>query len=428
MEKIHDVVCNFCGCLCDDLEITVEKNKITRVSRGCAIGRSRLLAPVEPVRCRVDGEDVSLDDAVAAAAAILHRAKNPLIYGLSSTTCEAQKIAVAIAEITGANLDSTASVCHGPGSMARQMVGLPTCTLGEVKNRADLVIFWGCNPAEAHLRHMERYAVNPKGMYIPEGKKGRKTVIVDVRKTQPARTADSFIQLRQGYDYECISVLRALLAGESIAAREVGGVAIEIWEELLETMKNAHYGVCFFGMGLTMTRGKFNNVRNAIALVRDLNKITRFTMIPMRGHGNVAGVEQVLSWQTGFPFAVNLSRGYPRYNPGEFTAVDLLARGEVDAALIIASDPGAHFPAVAAEHLRRIPLVVVDSAENYTSEMADVVIPVAASGISAAGTVYRLDNVPLRLKKLVDFPHLPDEQVLDMLLDVLKEGILSCTR
>lgn len=423
MEKLHDVVCNFCGCLCDDLEVTVEENKITKVSRACIIGRNRLLAPVEAVRCRVDGKDASLTEAVAAAAAILRRSKNPLIYGLSSTTCEAQKKAVEIAEITGANLDSTASVCHGPGSMARQMVGLPTCTLGEVKNRADLVIFWGCNPAEAHLRHMERYAVNPKGMYIPEGRKGRKTVIVDVRKTQPARVADTFIQLQQGYDYECISVLRALLAGESVAAKEVGGVEIETWKELLEAMKNAYYGVCFFGMGLTMTRGKFNNVRNAIALVRDLNRFTRFTMIPMRGHGNVAGVEQVLSWQTGFPFAVNFSRGYPRYNPGEFTAVDLLARGEVDAAFIIASDPGAHFPAAATEHLRKIPVVMVDSAENCTSEMSDVVIPVAAAGISAAGTAYRLDNVPLRLKKLVHSPYLSDEQVLDM----LKEGILSCT-
>ena len=424
VEIINDVVCNYCGCLCDDLEVTVKKEKITKVTKGCVIARNRLLAPQELVRCRVNGEDTALSAALSAAAAILSRAKNPLIYGLSSTTCEAQKIAVEIAEIIGANLDSTASVCHGPGSMARQMVGLPTCTLGEVKNRADLVIFWGANPAEAHLRHMERYSVIPKGMYMPEGKKGRKTVVVDVRKTQPAKAADIFIQLKQGYDYEGISVLRALLAGEKPAVAEVGGVALKTWEELLEAMKNAHYGVCFFGMGLTMTRGKFNNVRNAIALVRDLNKITRFTIVPMRGHGNVAGVEQVLSWQTGFPFAINFSRGYPRYNPGEFTAVDLLARGEVDAALIIASDPGAHFPATALEHLRKIPVVMIDSAENCTSEMADVVIPVAAAGIAATGTVYRLDNVPLSLKKLIDSPYCSDEKVLDM----LKEAIATCTK
>lgn len=424
LDKVHDAVCNYCGCLCDDLEVTIEDNKITKVSKACTIGKNRLLSPVEPARCRVDGQEASLDDALAAAAKILSKAKNPLIYGLSSTTCEAQKKAVEIAEITGASLDSTSSVCHGPGSMARQMEGLPTCTLGEVKNRADLIVFWGCNPSEAHLRHSVRYSVTPKGMYVPEGKKGRKVVVVDVRKTPSEKMADVFIQPWQGYDYECISVLRALLAGQSVAAKEVGGVSIDTWKDLLETMRNAQYGVFFFGMGLTMTRGKFNNIRNAIALVRDLNKFTRFTVIPMRGHGNVTGAEQTVCWQTGFPFAVNFSRGFARYNPGEYTAVDLLARGEADAALILASDPGAHFPAPAVEHLRKIPVVMLDSEENCTSEVADVVIPVAAAGISAEGTAYRMDNVPLRLKKLVDSPYLPDEQVLEM----LKERILPCTR
>jgi hypothetical protein len=130
LDKVHDAVCNYCGCLCDDLEVTIEDNKITKVSKACTIGKNRLLSPVEPARCRVDGQEASLDDALAAAAKILSKAKNPLIYGLSSTTCEAQKKAVEIAEITGASLDSTSSVCHGPGSMARQMEGLPTCALG----------------------------------------------------------------------------------------------------------------------------------------------------------------------------------------------------------------------------------------------------------------------------------------------------------
>ncbi len=34
-----DVVCAFCGCLCDDLEVEVEDNKIKKVGHVCAIGR-----------------------------------------------------------------------------------------------------------------------------------------------------------------------------------------------------------------------------------------------------------------------------------------------------------------------------------------------------------------------------------------------------
>ena len=39
------------------------------------------------------------------------------------------------------------------------------------------------------------------------------------------------------------------------------------------------------------------------------------------------GADNVLTWQTGYPFAVSLARGYPRFGPGEYTATDVLGRG-----------------------------------------------------------------------------------------------------
>ena len=39
-----------------------------------------------------------------------------------------------------------------PSVMAQQVVGKVTCTLGEVRNRADLVIFWGSDPLVSHPR------------------------------------------------------------------------------------------------------------------------------------------------------------------------------------------------------------------------------------------------------------------------------------
>ena len=77
--------------------------------------------------------------------------------------------------------------------------------------------------------------------------------------------------------------------------------------------------------------------------------------MPMRGHGNVTGADVVMRWQTGFPFGINFNRGYPRYNPGEFSTVDVLVRGDCDAAFIIGADPGATMPQPAIEHLKRIP-------------------------------------------------------------------------
>ena len=46
-----------------------------------------------------------------------------------------------------------------------------------------------------------------------------------------------------------------------------------------------------------------------------MNEYTRFVAIPMRGHGNVTGADQVMTWQSGYPFAVSYVHGHPRYGP-----------------------------------------------------------------------------------------------------------------
>ena len=63
-----------------------------------------------------------------------------------------------LADRLGATIDTTASLGHAPSVMAIQQAGESTCTLGEIKNRADLVIFWGSDPVETHPRHLERYS------------------------------------------------------------------------------------------------------------------------------------------------------------------------------------------------------------------------------------------------------------------------------
>lgn len=416
---ITDVVCTFCGTLCDDLEVEVEGQRIRAVRRACAIGRAKFLHSLQVVFPSVNGQPASLEEALDEAARLLLVARYPLIYGLSTIPAEAQKEAVALAELLGGTIDSTASHCHGPSTMARQQIGLPTCSLGEAKNRADLVIFWGSNPADSSPRHFTRYSVNARGLLTPRGRKDRTVVVVDVRPTATARLADEFIQIAPGRDYEALTLLRALVKGVSVARRgsdqDWAGVPMDRWVRLAELMKSCRYGVAFFGMGLTMSRGRQANLELLLTLVRELNAYTRFCAIPMRGHSNVAGSENVLAWQTGFPFGVNFSAGYPRFNPGEFTAVDLLARGEVDVCLVIGADPVAHLPRACVQHLASIPVIVIDPHHNLTASLARVTIPVAPAGVASAGTFYRMDNVPLRAKKLVDLGLPSDEEVLKKL-------------
>jgi formylmethanofuran dehydrogenase subunit B len=289
-----------------------------------------------------------------------------------------------------------------------------TCTLGEVKNRADFILYWGGNPAECHPRHFTKYTLTQKGKFVPQGRKGRTMVLVDIRETPSARAADLFLQIQPGKDFELVTTLIALVKGRPVNRERVleTGVTVEQLQDLVDRMKRARFGVLFFGMGLSMTRGKHMNSASVLTLVTELNAFTKFVAMPMRGHGNVTGADMVVRWTTGYPFGVNLSRGYPRFNPGEFSTVDLLVRGDNDAALILGADPGATMPQPAIEHLTRIPTIVLDPKVTHTSRLARVHITTAATGISAPGTVYRMDEVPLPLRPALRSPYPTDEEVL----------------
>ena len=433
MEFFEDVVCPVCGCLCDDIEVTFDEGKLIKIRNSCAIGiakfknyeKTRLSSPM----IKKNGElaPARLEDAVKKTAEILVNAKYPLLYGWSSTSCEALKVGIEIAEELGGVIDNTTTTCHGPTILGVQDVGESTCTLGEVKHRADLIVYWGSNPVHAHPRHLTRYTLTTKGKFR-QGRKDRTLIVIDVRKTNTARQADYFIQVEPNKDYELLTALRMAIRFEEIEQETVAGVPKEKIEELADLLMSCQFGIIFFGLGLTMSSGKERNIEAALSLVRDLNKRTKFNIMPMRGHFNVSGANKVTTWQTGFPYAVDFTRGFPRYNPGVTTAIDILNRGECDAALIVASDPVAHAPQSVVKNLLKIPVITIDPRISLTSLIADVAVPTALVGIEAEGIAYRMDGVPKILKKIVDPPTgiVSDVVVLNMILDEVKQNKETC--
>ena len=166
----------------------------------------------------------------------------------------------------------------------------------------------------------------------------------------------------------------------------VAGVPKDKIYDVARLLKSGRFVTIFFGMGVTHSLGKNHNIDIAIALTSDLNKYTKAAIIPMRGHYNVTGSGQVLGWQFGFPFCVDLSRGFARYNPGESSANDLLMRGEVDANFVIGSDPGSHFPFKSVQAINDLPSVCIDPHMTPTVAVSKCHVPVAPVGIEVGGS------------------------------------------
>jgi formylmethanofuran dehydrogenase subunit B len=110
---VKNATCTFCGCVCDDIELHADEERIVETKRACSLGESwfknHTAERLYP-DALIDGRPATVDHAVEAAAEYLYQANMPLVYGLSNVTCEAQREAVSLAELIGGVIDSHTSL------------------------------------------------------------------------------------------------------------------------------------------------------------------------------------------------------------------------------------------------------------------------------------------------------------------------------
>jgi len=394
--------CAGCGCGCDDIEVTVGAEALERVTGTCRLGDAWFeeRAADAPPAARVDGRQVDVAEAIDVSAAILSEARFPLVCGLQATDCESLRAAVALAEAIGAVIDPVGPSDAGVAAAAAQAFGLSTATFGDVRDRAEVVVAWRADPVATHPRLLPRLRL--------ERDSGRTLVVIDAERTDTADEADVFIELPPELDFEALWAMRALARDLPLDRERTSQLPLDALAELAGRLRECSYGAVLYGSGLA---GGYANVLALLALVRDLAATAHVVALPLRG-GNARGAEDVLAWQTGYPSAVSFARGYPRAQPGEFSAAGVLERGDADAALIVGFDALAHLPPRAADHVRRIPTIVVGPRATETAAAARVAFGTAAGGVYREGTVHRMDGVPVPLRAPLASSRLGDGDVL----------------
>src|SRR6516164_9873857 len=85
LKIVEDATCTFCGCVCDDISLKVEGDRITEAKRACGLGKSWFFSHQheDGPACLIEGQPASVEDGIERAARILVEAKYPIIYGLS---------------------------------------------------------------------------------------------------------------------------------------------------------------------------------------------------------------------------------------------------------------------------------------------------------------------------------------------------------
>jgi formylmethanofuran dehydrogenase subunit B len=414
MEKNYHV-CTGCGLLCEDIEVEAEKDKINIVHTACRIGVAHMKAGKEEPIFRVDNKPVDEATAISEAAAILKNAKNPMIFGLGASTNEAQKIAIELAKKINANLDDTSSFCLGGVVEAVIKKEMKTCTLDDVRNKADVIIFWGTDPSDSHPRHLSKYSYFPRGSEKQRGWEEERTAIaVDVRKSHTAKICGNyFFQIPPKGDAEFIDAIIAGLSGK-LPKTSYNYPPKKILE-LANILKGAKFGIIFVGLGLIYS---LENLEPLLRLMKALNEKANFHLIPMVGHYNTRGFNENLFAETGHVNSVKFENGTVKHGP-EYTIVESLKAKTVDAALIIGSDPFSILPRSIAKNLLEIPVITIDPCETLTSRNAKVYINTSISGVESGGSAVRMDGIPVNFKPAVETKRPSDEVILKKIMEAL---------
>jgi len=410
----------FCGISSDDLKIQATGNVIKVLENGDAVTRAGFEQVPTDTQPRIGGKNATLDQAVAAAAGYLRDARLPLFGGFG-TDVNDTRAALSLADRCGAVLDQARAEGGLRNLLVLSDTGWVACTLAELKNRAEVVVVFGSDIEADFPRFFERFVWNKETLF---GQDTSQREIIYIGRT-PAGDASTSPSGRKAQVLPCsaesypevAAALNALARGVSLQAESIGGIAVTELQTVIDKLKAASYSVVTWAAGHLNYAHAELTVQQLCQAVVALNKsgATRSAVLPLGGQDGDRTASQVFAWQTGYPTRISYARGYPEYDPYHNSTSRLLANGEADVLVWVATINAKQTPPLA-----DIPTIVIGRSGMVFEKEPAVYIPVGAPGIDHAGHMYRCDNVVcLPLRKLRDSGLTSGAEVLKMIEGVL---------
>lgn len=375
----RDVVCPFCGLGCDDVSLTVSGHAVEAGEGACgraaALFRRGLEAAPSP---RVNGRDASLDAAIAAAAELLSAARSP-VYGGLGADVDGVRAIIRLAGRTGGSVDHYASAGLFRNLSTSQRRGWIATTFAEVRNRCDLFVIVGPDPADAFHRLYTR--VTPaKGRFLDGA---RKIVFLggtpsEESKSQLIGSTIETIGIVEGGLVDALSKLQAFVAGGTPPSGEPD------LAPLAEALKCAKYGVLAWNAGALGDDGDLI-VERAAAVVDALNAETRAACLPLAGRDNLIGANQTFLWNVGFPLRTSFRGGVADHDQASNATGAAVENADL-AVWTSAFRP--EKPPVSDAQL----IALAHPATEFERE-PEVFIPVGQPGLDHAGLAFRSDTV-----------------------------------
>jgi formylmethanofuran dehydrogenase subunit B len=427
--------CSGCSLLCDDIVIRSDGLFIDEVVGACLKGKERFdqVTAQNRIRSPMIRKDsvlkkINWEDSIKETVKFIENSTNPLLYGFSNSSCEAQYKGINLAQKINGFIDSNASICQGKVLGIVNEIGINLTTMAEIINKADLLILWGANPAESIPRLLNKTLFS-RGKFRMTGREIKTLVIIDPVKSTSYNVMgvrDIALRIKPGSDIELIRALKEeCCQTDSIPSEGVAGIDQEDLKRILLHIMGTENGVIFLGQGVLKSDKNNQLIREILEFIQIINSKQekgRISLIMMGGHYNMTGFDHVALSSTG-------KIGGLQFKDGELidiksNLVSKIANDDFDSSIIVGTDPISHLPFSLSSKLAKKPILLIDNKMTATAELADIILPTAITGIECEGLAFRLDHVPIHLEKIINPPNnLPsDEVLLEQIITEIKKG------
>lgn len=402
------VTCTGCALLCDDIEAVVKNNRIVETRNTCRRGAARMKGCTNRLVPSIVQKPTDIESSIREAARIIKNAREPMLFGWDNSTCEAQVKGIRLAEKINAVMDDTSSFCQGLLIERILQKKFRTCSLEDIRNKADVLVYWGSDAQDSQPRHLSRFSYFPRGESRQRGyEEDRMAIAIDVRESNTAKICKGhFYRIPLKGDRGFILSLIDALSGK------VPAYDTRKMMELAGILKKAEFGAIFVGIGLTYSIKDDFDILAALA-----DKLPNFNIMPMVGHYNMRGFNETLFKETGFVNKVKFN-GKAIHDTG-YAIMESLRNKTIDAIAVMGSDPLSSLPGPVIPYLASIPVICIDPCATLTSKIAAVTIPSAVSGVESGGTAVRMDGKVIGLSPIIKSDHMTDEEIMVRLTEAV---------
>lgn len=385
------MVCTGCALLCDDINLSVSEDGDTQFYNVCRRGYTMLKTCVLEggiVNHAIQAQESTLSACLAEASCLLSKAQNPKIIGLDNATLDAQKVGIKLARRIGATINDLSSIGIVEAIIEGQ---IPTCSLEEVKRRADTVIYWGANPHKFHPRHLSRFYYSyPEDMQAG-GELQRTLACVDVRLSELTEISNQVFRLNPGTDGEFLeSVLGLLQRGAAVNSSA---------RDFVKLVCGSRYCVIYAGLGLVRVLG--SRLELFIKVIQALGQYTSIQVIPMVSYPNTRGLYELLAAEKSL------------------AALKQEKSENCDCCLVIGANQLMPQAEGVVDKLKQIPVISVDPFPALTPRPAAVSVQIGLPGLETSGEMVRLDGMKISLKPKLTQTTLTDKLILEMLMEAI---------